>query len=124
MNKKENWGKVPNDWHGFDEDEVEWFEERGCEVVKVECRRGTLLFGIQERCIIMFCQRGRIRGLLFVSYPLLSNLKIMDADLRKDACYTPATLATPERLGEEKGIFEKRERTVSFTFARPSGQCC
>jgi hypothetical protein len=27
------WGSV--DWHGFNEDEVEWFKKRGCEEIKV-----------------------------------------------------------------------------------------
>jgi hypothetical protein len=34
---------VPDDWHGFDEDEVERFKEKGCEVVKVECEAGDLI---------------------------------------------------------------------------------
>lgn len=43
MEKKEKWGKVPDDWHGFDDDEVEWFEERGCEMMKVNCEAGDLI---------------------------------------------------------------------------------
>jgi ectoine hydroxylase-related dioxygenase (phytanoyl-CoA dioxygenase family) len=43
MDKKEKWGKVPDDWHGFDEDEVSWFEEKGCEIVKVEVGPGDLV---------------------------------------------------------------------------------
>jgi len=33
MDKKEKWGKMSDDWHGFDEDELEWFKEKRCEVV-------------------------------------------------------------------------------------------
>ena len=29
---------MPDDWHGFDDDEVAWFEERGCELIKVEVK--------------------------------------------------------------------------------------
>jgi ectoine hydroxylase-related dioxygenase (phytanoyl-CoA dioxygenase family) len=43
MEKKEKWGKVPDDWHGFDDEEVAWFEERRCEIVKVEARAGDLI---------------------------------------------------------------------------------
>ena len=40
MEKK--WGKVPDDWHEFDDDEVTWFEERDCELIKVRVRAGDL----------------------------------------------------------------------------------
>jgi len=43
MEKKAKWGKVPDDWHGFDEDEVKWFEGKGCELVKVDCGAGDLI---------------------------------------------------------------------------------
>lgn len=41
--KNPAWGAVPDDWHGFSEEEVGWFEERGCEVVKVCCEPGDLV---------------------------------------------------------------------------------
>ena len=34
-----------------------------------------------------------------------------------DACYTPAALATLEDLQKKKEIFERRERTVSYSLA-------
>jgi hypothetical protein len=41
--EKEKRGKVPDDWHGFDDDEVAWFEERGCELIKVDAKAGDLI---------------------------------------------------------------------------------
>lgn len=43
MDKNPIWGAVPDDWHGFNDEEVKWFEERGCEIVKVECPPGSLV---------------------------------------------------------------------------------
>lgn len=43
MEKNEAWGKVPDDWHGFSEEEVGWFEKRGCEIVKVCAEAGDLI---------------------------------------------------------------------------------
>lgn len=43
MEKKEAWGKVPDDWHGFDDEEVQWFEDKGCEIIKVCCEAGDLI---------------------------------------------------------------------------------
>lgn len=36
-------GTVPDDWHGFDPEEVEWFKERGAEQVKVCADAGDLI---------------------------------------------------------------------------------
>lgn len=42
--KKAAWGAaVPDDWFGFDEGELGWFEGRGCEVVKVCAGAGDLI---------------------------------------------------------------------------------
>lgn len=38
---RETWG--PSDWFGFDESEVKWFEERGCEILKVNAEAGDLI---------------------------------------------------------------------------------
>lgn len=38
---RETWG--PSDWFGFDEGEVKWFEERGCEIHKVTAEAGDLI---------------------------------------------------------------------------------
>ncbi len=34
---------VPDDWHGFDEEEMKWFEERGCVATKVCAEAGDLI---------------------------------------------------------------------------------
>lgn len=48
--KKEAWGVVPDDWHGFDDKEVKWFEERGCTIEKVDCGPGDLVVW-DSRCV-------------------------------------------------------------------------
>ncbi|KAL3423308.1 hypothetical protein PVAG01_05055 [Phlyctema vagabunda] len=96
MEKKEKWGKVPDDWHGFDDDEVKWFEDRGCELLKVDCKAGDL---------VVWDSRT-------VHYNVLPTGKQTRAVIY--ACYTPAALATPEGLAKKKEIFEKRERTTHW----------
>lgn len=112
MEKKKEWGTVPDDWHGFDDNEVEWFEKRGCELMKVDCKAGDLVVwdsrtvhynvlptGKQTRAVICKFIDGEGSG-----YRLTWSV---------DACYTPAALATAEGLAKKKEIFENRERTVS-----------
>ncbi|KAF2163272.1 hypothetical protein M409DRAFT_57565 [Zasmidium cellare ATCC 36951] len=41
--KKAKWGTVPDDWHGFDPEEVDWYKERGAEEVKVCADPGDLI---------------------------------------------------------------------------------
>lgn len=48
--KNPTWGKVPDDWHGFNDEEVKWFEDRGCEILKVECPPGSLVVW-DSRCV-------------------------------------------------------------------------
>lgn len=38
---RKTWG--PDDWFGFEQSEVRWFEERGCELVKVCAEPGDLI---------------------------------------------------------------------------------
>lgn len=41
--KNPKWGVVPDDWHGFDDEQVKWFEERGAKIIKVNADSGDLL---------------------------------------------------------------------------------
>lgn len=43
MEKKAKWGTVPDDWNGFDPEEVAWFKERGAEEIKVCVDPGDLI---------------------------------------------------------------------------------
>ncbi|KAF4634251.1 hypothetical protein G7Y89_g3856 [Cudoniella acicularis] len=93
--KKEAWGKMPDDWHGFDDDEVACFEERGCEVVKVCCGPGDLV--VWDSRVVHWNVRPEGRQIRSVVY----------------ACYIPAALASPEELAKKKEIFEKREHALA-----------
>ena len=41
VKERKTWG--PSDWFGFERSEVEWFEDRGCEIVKVCADPGDLI---------------------------------------------------------------------------------
>ncbi|KAH8665715.1 hypothetical protein BGZ60DRAFT_378005 [Tricladium varicosporioides] len=94
--KKEIWGKVPDDWHGFDDEEVKWFEDRDCEIVKVCAGPGDLVVW-DSRTVHwnVLPEGGKVRAVIY-------------------ACYTPAALASKEDLALKKEIFEKRERTTHW----------
>ncbi|CZR57868.1 uncharacterized protein PAC_07757 [Phialocephala subalpina] len=96
MEKKASWGPVPDDWHGFDDSEVAWFEDRGCKTIKVCAAAGDL---------IVWDSRT-------VHYNVLPEGKNTRAVIY--ACYTPAALASKEDLEKKKEIFEKRERTTHW----------
>lgn len=113
--KKAKWGKVPDDWHGFDDDEVAWFEERGCEIVKVECEAGDLIVWDSRTVHYNVLPKGKkTRAVIceLMTPGLHSDERINIAC--SDACYTPAALSTPEQLAMKKEIFENRDRTVSI----------
>jgi len=94
--KNPAWGTVPDDWHGFNDKEVKWFEDRGCEIVKVELPVGSLVVW-DSRCVHwnVLPQGKQARSVVYT-------------------CYTPAALATPADLEKKKGIFERRERTTHW----------
>ncbi|KAH8755962.1 hypothetical protein F5882DRAFT_481916 [Hyaloscypha sp. PMI_1271] len=94
--KKKEWGSVPEDWHGFNEEEVDWFKARGCEEIKVCAEAGDLIVWDSRTVHFNVLPEGEnVRAVIY-------------------ACYTPASLATPEDLHRKKEIFERRERTTHW----------
>ncbi|KAE9369064.1 hypothetical protein N431DRAFT_510519 [Stipitochalara longipes BDJ] len=87
---------APNDdWHGFSDDEVDWFKARGCEEAKLCAEAGDLI--VWDSRTVHFNVLPEGDNVCAVIY----------------ACYTPAALATPEGLEKKKEIFE-RERTTHW----------
>ncbi|KXT02654.1 hypothetical protein AC578_1140 [Pseudocercospora eumusae] len=94
--KKEKWGLVPDDWHGFDPEEVQWFKDRGAEEVKVCAAPGDLIVW-DSRTVHwnVLPQSDQTRSIVY-------------------ACYTPAAFATPEELKQKGKIFHNRTRTTHW----------
>jgi hypothetical protein len=110
MEKKERWGKVPDDWHGFDDDEIAWFEERGCELIKVEAAAGDLIVWDSRTVHYnVLPEADTTRAVICELCHLALGMVLTGID----ACYTPAAFSTPEELAKKKDVFEKRERTAS-----------
>jgi hypothetical protein len=108
--KKEKWGEVPDDWHEFDDEEVAWFEERGCDLIKVEASAEDLIVWDSRTVHYNVLPEGnRTRAVICEWCHLVFGVMLMR---KLDACYTPAVFASPEELAMKKEIFEKRERTV------------
>ncbi|KAF8864877.1 hypothetical protein BDZ45DRAFT_669251 [Acephala macrosclerotiorum] len=94
---RKTWG--PDDWFGFQESETKWFEERGCETVKVCADPGDL---------ILWDSRTVHHNVL----PSSQNLRALVY-----ACYTPASFATAEDLEKKAKLFMERKGTTHWPHA-------
>ncbi|CAK7199273.1 hypothetical protein SEUCBS139899_001948 [Sporothrix eucalyptigena] len=88
------WG--PKEWFGFSSEEVAWFQDQGCEVVKVCAGPGDLIIW-DSRTIHYNAlpETDQIRSIVY-------------------ACYGPASLASKETLQKKKELFEKRKGTTHW----------
>jgi hypothetical protein len=106
------WG--PSDWFGFDESEVKWFEEKGCEIYKVNAEAGDLILW-DSRTMHFNCvpSSQNLRALVckYLHLVLMVSLIVIDA------CYTPASFAKPETLQQKAELFDQRIGTVSPAFS-------
>ncbi|KAK7537345.1 uncharacterized protein J3D65DRAFT_589546 [Phyllosticta citribraziliensis] len=94
---RKTWGST--DWFGFQPEEVDWFLNRGCEMVKVCAEPGDLLLW-DSRTIHynVLPESQNTRAVMYI-------------------CYTPAAFATPENLEKKKEIYEKRVGTTHWPHA-------
>lgn len=90
---RSTWGSI--DWFGFSKDEVKWFEDRGCELIKVCAEPGDLILW-DSRTIHYnrLPDSGNFRAIMYI-------------------CYTPAAFASEEDLEKKIGYFRQRLGTVS-----------
>jgi hypothetical protein len=85
------------DWFGFSLNDVKWFEDCGCRLIKVDAAPGNLHYS---------------------SLPKSETIKTIIC-----ATYTPARLATPEYLALKSELFHKYEATTHWPHCNifPSG---
>ncbi|EXJ94891.1 hypothetical protein A1O1_00009 [Capronia coronata CBS 617.96] len=91
------WG--PDDWFGFSQDELNWFEERGCEILKVCADPGDLILWDS-------------RTMHFNQVPKSQNLRAIIY-----ACYTPASFASSQDLKTKAELFDQRAGTTHWPHA-------
>ena len=92
--KKADWGS--EDWRGFSEEQVRWFTDRGCEIVKVCAGPGDIILW-DSRCVHynVLPEGDQLRALFY-------------------ACYTPARFATTENIEMKKEIFKRKQGTTHW----------
>ncbi|KAJ4417477.1 hypothetical protein N0V82_006141 [Gnomoniopsis sp. IMI 355080] len=91
------WG--PADWFGFEEEEVRWFLDRGCEITKVCAEPGDLILW-DSRTVHYNClpESEAVRSVLYM-------------------CYTPASYAKPDDLALKAQLFKDRKGTTHWPHA-------
>lgn len=118
--KNPKWGLVPDDWHGFDDDEVKWFEEKGCEIKKVDCGPGDLVLWDSRSVHWNVLPTGQTTR--SVVCELIVHINAISPETRErqslihasiDLCYTPAKFATEADLEIKKDLLAKWQRTAS-----------
>ncbi|GAB7332642.1 hypothetical protein MBLNU13_g04403t3 [Cladosporium sp. NU13] len=91
------WG--PGDWFGFEQSEVDWFKQRGCELRKVCAEPGDLI--VWDSRTVHFNETPRSQNLRAVIY----------------LCYTPTAFAKEEDLQRKAELFHKRKGTTHWPHA-------
>lgn len=82
------------DWFGFSLDDVKWFEDRGCRLIKVDAAPGDLIIWDS-------------RTVHYASLPKSETIRTIIY-----ATYTPARLAIAEYLALKSELFHKYEATT------------
>jgi ectoine hydroxylase-related dioxygenase (phytanoyl-CoA dioxygenase family) len=91
---------VPRDlwrlFYPFQDEDVKWYEDQGCKLVKVCAEPGDLiLWDSRQMHYAVYPETDTVRTIIY-------------------ACYTPAALASKEDLALKKEIFEKWEATTHW----------
>lgn len=85
-------------------DDVKWFEDRGCKLIKIDAEPGDLIIWDS-------------RTVHYASLPQSDNIRTIIY-----ATYTPATLASPEDLALKADIFRRWEATTHWPHCNIFGQ--
>ncbi|KAK7190497.1 hypothetical protein PSPO01_03472 [Paraphaeosphaeria sporulosa] len=91
------WGSI--DWFGFEKDEVTWFEDRGCELVKVCADPGDLI--LWDSRTIHYNKLPESQNLRAVMY----------------ICYTPAAFASEEDRRKKVDYYNSKLGTTHWPHA-------
>lgn len=92
------------DWYGFTLEDVKWFEDHGCKIIKVDADPGDLIIWDS-------------RTVHYASLPKSETIRTIIY-----ATYTPARLATPDDLALKSQIFHKYEATTHWPHCNIFGQ--
>lgn len=92
------------DWFGFTEEDIKWFEDKDCKLIKVDAEPGDL---------IMWDSRT-------VHYARLPDSDTIRSILY--ATYAPAKLASPEDLALKADMFHRYEATTHWPHCNIFGQ--
>ncbi|CAG8233886.1 unnamed protein product [Penicillium salamii] len=84
------------DWFGFTLEDVKWFEDRGCKLIKVNAEPGDVIIWDS-------------RTVHYASLPQSETIRTIIY-----ATYTPASLATPEDIALKADIFRRFEGTTHW----------
>ncbi|PYI10267.1 hypothetical protein BO78DRAFT_458697 [Aspergillus sclerotiicarbonarius CBS 121057] len=92
------------DWFGFTLDDVKWFEDHGCTLIKINAEPGDLIIWDS-------------RTVHYASLPQSETIRTIIY-----ATYTPAKLATPEDLAKKVALFHQYEGTTHWPHCNIFGQ--
>jgi hypothetical protein len=92
------------DWFGFTLEDVKWFEDRGCKLIKIDAEPGDLIIWDS-------------RTVHYASLPQSETIRTIIY-----ATYTPARLATPEDIALKSQIFHNYEATTHWPHCNIFGQ--
>jgi hypothetical protein len=92
------------DWFGFSLDDVKWFKDRGCRLIKVDAAPGVLIIWDS-------------RTVHYASLPKSETIRTIIY-----ATYTPARLATPESLALKSELLHKYEAMTHWPHCNIFGQ--
>ncbi|KAL2839808.1 hypothetical protein BJY01DRAFT_257566 [Aspergillus pseudoustus] len=92
------------DWYGFTLDDIKWFEDHGCRLIKVEAEPGDLIIWDS-------------RTVHYASLPKSETIRTIIY-----ATYTPAKLATEEDIKLKADIFRHYEGTTHWPHCNIFGQ--
>lgn len=84
------------DWFGFKEEDIKWFEDRGCKWIKINAEPGDLIIWDS-------------RTMHYAALPETNNIRTIIY-----AAYTPAKLATSEDLALKREIFNSYGGTTHW----------
>ncbi|KAF2159296.1 hypothetical protein M409DRAFT_71081 [Zasmidium cellare ATCC 36951] len=89
----------PADWYGFSQEDVEWFQAKGCEMVKVCADPGDLvLWDSRTVHYNVLPETDNTRAVMYI-------------------CYSPARFASEEDLQEKATLFHERTGTTHWPHA-------
>lgn len=92
------------DWYGFTDEDIKWFKNHGCELVKINAEPGDLI--IWDSRTVHYSKLPESDTIRTIMY----------------ATYAPASLATPEDLALKAELFKNYEGSTHWPHCNIWGQ--